>query len=146
MKALHCPNIVQLFKVIGTPQSWSTCLEVTCETTYRLMSQMKAQDNFQQLISAVNFCHVRCIIHRDLKSQSVVFNTDMDVKITNFGFSMSFHGRKLSKFCGSPTHAVRKLFLCQPYDGPVIDIWSLGAQLYRNDHCNPPTSLFMECT
>ncbi|MGH0117995.1 UNVERIFIED_CONTAM: hypothetical protein FKN15_042770 [Acipenser sinensis] len=75
-------------------------------------------DSPLRIVSAVHYCHEKNIVHRDLK-------------IADFGFSNEFTlGSKLDTFCGSPPYAAPELFQGKKYDGPEVDIWSLGVILY----------------
>ncbi|KAG9346471.1 hypothetical protein JZ751_006782, partial [Albula glossodonta] len=121
MKLLNHPNIVKLFEVIETEK-----------TLYLVMEYASGGEVFDYLIvSAVQYCHQKCIVHRDLKAENLLLDADMNIKIADFGFSNEFTlGNKLDTFCGSPPYAAPELFQGKKYDGPEVDVWSLGVILY----------------
>uniref|UniRef100_A0A8C4QNY0 non-specific serine/threonine protein kinase n=1 Tax=Eptatretus burgeri TaxID=7764 RepID=A0A8C4QNY0_EPTBU len=52
-------------------------------------------------------------------------------EIFDFGFSNRFiPGQQLKTWCGSPPYAAPELFEGRAYEGPQVDIWSLGVVLY----------------
>lgn len=82
-----------------------------------------------QICQAISFCHMRRMLHRDMKPQNVLISQDGVLKIADFGLSRAF-GIPLPAY----THEVVTLWYrapeillgCKRYSTPV-DVWSIGA-------------------
>uniref|UniRef100_A0A663F478 Uncharacterized protein n=1 Tax=Aquila chrysaetos chrysaetos TaxID=223781 RepID=A0A663F478_AQUCH len=110
MKVLNHPNIVKLFEVIETEKTLYLVMEYASGgevfdylVAHGRMKEKEARAKFRQIVSAVQYCHQKFIVHRDLKAENLLLDADMNIKIL-------FQGKK--------------------YDGPEVDIWSLGVILY----------------
>uniref|UniRef100_A0A8C8EUY5 non-specific serine/threonine protein kinase n=1 Tax=Oncorhynchus tshawytscha TaxID=74940 RepID=A0A8C8EUY5_ONCTS len=128
MKGLNHPNIVQLFEVIETENTLYLIMEYASGgevfdylVSHGRMKEKEARAKFRQVR-----CDQKCII-----AENLLLDADSNIKIADFGFSNEFTmGNKLDTFCGSPPYAAPELFQGKKYDGPEVDIWSLGVILY----------------
>jgi len=59
-----------------------------------IFSERDAAIIFQQILMALNYLHLKNIVHRDIKLENVLMQTenqkDLTLKITDFGFSKIF--------------------------------------------------------
>ena len=95
------------------------------------MSENKARRFFQQIVGAVEYCHRHKIVHRDLKPENLLLDSDLNVKIADFGLSnIMTDGNFLKTSCGSPNYAAPEVISGKLYAGPEVDVWSCGVILY----------------
>lgn len=90
-----------------------------------------------QLLQGLHYCHLRRLIHRDLKPQNLLVNADYVLKIADFGLA-----RALGVPVRALTHEVVTLWyrspevlMGQPRYALGLDLWSVGcifAELYSS--------------
>uniref|UniRef100_A0A672LXJ4 non-specific serine/threonine protein kinase n=1 Tax=Sinocyclocheilus grahami TaxID=75366 RepID=A0A672LXJ4_SINGR len=138
MKMLRHPHIIRLYQVMETERLIYLVTEYASGgeifdhlVAHGRMAEKDARRKFKQIVAAVYFCHCRNIVHRDLKAENLLLDHNLNIKIADFGFSNLFsRGQMLKTWCGSPPYAAPELFEGKEYDGPKVDIWSLGVVLY----------------
>nr|CAD7193615.1 unnamed protein product [Timema douglasi] len=118
---------LKLFQVIETEKTLYLVMEYASGgevfdylVLHGRMKEKEARAKFRQIVSAVQYCHQKKIIHRDLKlyfcflplqAENLLLDSEMNIKIADFGFSNEFTpGNKLDTFCGSPPYAAPELF------------------------------------
>lgn len=85
-----------------------------------------------QSISAVEFLHMKCIIHRDLNAANILISGDGAIKIADFGVSAHAPKGKRNSFIGSPCWMAPEVIRCEQkpeWYTNLCDIWSLGITL-----------------
>ncbi|XP_017865885.1 PREDICTED: uncharacterized protein LOC108615704 isoform X2 [Drosophila arizonae] len=138
LKSLRHPHITRLYEVMESQSMIYLVTEYAPNgeifdhlVANGRMKEPEAARVFTQLISAVHYCHLRGVVHRDLKAENVLLDKDMNIKLADFGFSNHYEaGSLLRTWCGSPPYAAPEVFQGLEYDGPKSDIWSLGVVLY----------------
>ena len=87
---------------------------------------------WRQIISGISYLHENNIVHRDLKLENIIIDTNGNAKVIDLGFGnfILHENHLLRTFCGSPDYAAPELFLGKAYNGFRADCWSLGVLLY----------------
>nr|XP_026654538.1 serine/threonine-protein kinase SIK2 [Zonotrichia albicollis] len=138
MKMLDHPHIIKLYQVMETKSMLYLVTEFAKNgeifdylASHGRLSEAEARRKFWQILSAVEYCHGRKIVHRDLKAENLLLDNNMNIKIADFGFGNFYKsGEPLTTWCGSPPYAAPEVFEGQQYEGPQLDIWSMGVVLY----------------
>ncbi|KAI3828671.1 hypothetical protein L1987_02779 [Smallanthus sonchifolius] len=135
------PNVVELREVLATKSKIYYVMEYVSggELFAKVagggrLKEDVARKYFQQLISAVDFCHSRGVSHRDIKPENLLLDGNDDLKITDFGFSALSEQKRydglLHTLCGTPAYVAPEVLRKKGYDGAKADIWSCGVVLY----------------
>ena len=45
------------------------------------MNENEARRLFHQIVAAVSYCHKRHVVHRDLKAENLLLDSNMDIKL-----------------------------------------------------------------
>ncbi|GMN49895.1 hypothetical protein TIFTF001_019054 [Ficus carica] len=140
MRLVRHPNIVELKEVMATKTKIFFVMEyVKGGELFAKVSRGKLKEDlarkyFQQLISAVDFCHSRGVSHRDLKPENLLLDENGDLKVSDFGLSaLPEQLRKdglLHTQCGTPAYVAPEILRKKGYDGAKADIWSCGVVLF----------------
>ncbi|WRT65192.1 uncharacterized protein IL334_002135 [Kwoniella shivajii] len=139
LKVLRHPHIIKLYEVITTPTDVIMVMEYAGEELFNYivskgkhgMSEEEARRFFQQMISAIEYCHRHHIVHRDLKPENLFLDSRRNIKIGDFGLSnLMTDGDFLKTSCGSPNYAAPEVISGKLYSGPEIDVWSAGVIMY----------------
>ncbi|CAO3597340.1 unnamed protein product [Absidia cylindrospora] len=137
-RQLEHPNIVRIYEIIMTESAIHIFSEYCpngelfdlLASTGRF-SESRAQLWFQQLTNALQLCHRQGIVHRDLKLENILLDSNDNCKICDFGFARFTDNKQLLEtFCGSLAYSAPEVIMRQKYTGPETDIWSLGVILY----------------
>lgn len=132
------PNVVRLLDFLYSEKSFFLVFSfVRGEQLYESVvrsgriTEDRARRYFRQIISALEYIHRNCIVHRDLKIENILVDENDNIRIIDFGLSNFYDNKSLlSTFCGSLYFAAPELLMSQRYQGPEIDVWSLGVILY----------------
>ncbi|XP_058208440.1 CBL-interacting protein kinase 2-like [Rhododendron vialii] len=140
MRLVKHPNIIQLYEVMATKSKIYFVIEyVKGGELFNRVAKGKLKEDvarryFQQLISAVDFCHSRGVYHRDLKPENLLLDENGNLKVSDFGLSALAETKRqdglLHTTCGTPAYVAPEVISRKGYDGSKADIWSCGVILY----------------
>merc|ERR1712038_191063 len=86
---------------------------------------------FRQIIETVQKIHAAGVIHRDIKDENILIDTQSrNVKIIDFGSGVRLHEEVYTDFDGTRVYAPPEWIKFRRYRAEGLTVWSLGILLY----------------
>ncbi|XP_055850885.1 testis-specific serine/threonine-protein kinase 4 [Episyrphus balteatus] len=143
VKGLHHENLIQFYQSIETSHRVYLVMQIAENGTMldyirqkKYLDETNARKLFRQLISVISYCHSKGVVHRDIKCENLLLDTEFNLKIIDFGFARkdtlaSDNSVILSKtFCGSYAYASPEILKGVAYNPFLSDIWATGVVCY----------------
>ncbi|KAL3267442.1 hypothetical protein HHI36_011568 [Cryptolaemus montrouzieri] len=145
MRDYHHPNIVEMFDSYLVDDELWVVMEfleggaLTDIVTHSRMDEEQIATVCKQCLKALSYLHSQGVIHRDIKSDSILLAPDGRVKLSDFGFcaQVSQELPKRKSLVGTPYWMSPEVISRLPY-GPEVDIWSLGIMVIEMVDGEPP--------
>ncbi|KDP40264.1 hypothetical protein JCGZ_02262 [Jatropha curcas] len=137
----HHPNILKIHEVMATKTKIYLVMELALggELFSKVLQRGKLKESkarwfFQQLVSALHFCHQNGVAHRDVKPQNLLLDENGNLKVSDFGLSALAEIQNdscvLQTACGTPAFTAPEVMARRGYEGPKVDAWSCGVILF----------------
>ncbi|XP_077588113.1 serine/threonine-protein kinase PAK 6 [Stigmatopora nigra] len=93
----------------------------------------------EAVLQALAYLHSQGVIHRDIKSDSILLTLDGRVKLSDFGFcaQISKDIPKRKSLVGTPYWMAPEVISKSPY-GTEVDVWSMGVMVVEMVDGEPP--------
>jgi len=135
LKELRHNNVVRLLEVIHSECKLHLVFEFLEQDLKTYMDKLNdslshevVKSYLQQLLLGVAFCHAHRVLHRDLKPQNLLLNSNGEIKLADFGLARAF-GIPIRTY----THEVVTLWYRAPeillgarQYACAVDVWSIG--------------------
>jgi serine/threonine protein kinase len=135
LKELQHPNIVVLKDVLQTDGRLYLVFEFLDKDLKRyldsvdgMLDPMLVKSYTLQLLRGVAFCHMRGVMHRDLKPQNLLVTKDGVLKVADFGLARAFCPpiRPLTHEVVTLWYRPPEILLGSQTYAPPMDMWAVG--------------------
>ncbi|KAL9363888.1 hypothetical protein Peur_041761 [Populus x canadensis] len=141
LRRLDHPNVVKLEGLVTSRMSCS--LYLVFEYMEHDLAGLAASPNIKftepqvkcymhQLLSGLEHCHNRCVLHRDIKGSNLLIGNDGVLKIADFGLASFFdpnHKQPMTSRVVTLWYRPPELLLGATDYGVGVDLWSAGCIL-----------------
>lgn len=135
---LQHPSVIQLYEVFESEKHLLYVQELCAGGDLliyvrkrRKLKESVAKFILKQILEGLHYCHLKSILHRDIKLDNILLNSDGKIKICDFGVSkVVTEGERMTEKCGTPTYIAPEILLNKGYEGFGVDVWSAGVVLF----------------
>lgn len=78
------------------------------------------------MLDFLDYSHNQGVTHRDIKLENILFDQDMNLKVTDFGGAETTHISCPEHLIGTISYMAPEIFAKITYDGRKVDIFALG--------------------
>ena len=138
LKKIKHVNVIRLLEVFETPKHVLIVMEYAsggdllhCVKSRGHLTEEESIPIFRQVVYGLAHIHSRNILHRDIKLDNILIDSEGGVKICDFGVSKIIN-KEATIFdqCGTPAYIAPEIITEVGYKGFYVDHWSLGVLLY----------------
>ncbi|KAA0708179.1 Serine/threonine-protein kinase PAK 6 [Triplophysa tibetana] len=145
MRDYRHKNVVEMFKsaLVGE-ELWVIMEYLQGGALTNIVSETRLTEEqlatvCEAVLQALCYLHAQGVIHRDIKSDSILLTLDGRVKLSDFGFcaQISKDIPKRKSLVGTPYWMAPEVVSKTPY-GTEVDVWSLGIMVVEMVDGEPP--------
>jgi serine/threonine protein kinase len=81
------------------------------------------------VVEGLEYLEKQQVAHLDLKMENILVDSNMDIKITDFGFS-AINQKSIDAYGGTKSYMAPEILQRKSYDGFKADIFSFGVLLF----------------
>ncbi|KRY53145.1 Serine/threonine-protein kinase PAK mbt [Trichinella britovi] len=145
MRDYRHPNIVEMYSSHLVEDELWVIMEfleggaLTDIVTSSKMDEVQIATVCKQCLDALAYLHEQGVIHRDIKSDSILLDAEGKVKLSDFGFCAQITPElsKRKSLVGTPYWMSPEVISRIPY-GTEVDIWSFGIMVIEMIDGEPP--------
>ncbi|XP_019404646.1 PREDICTED: serine/threonine-protein kinase PAK 5 isoform X2 [Crocodylus porosus] len=145
MRDYHHENVVDMYNSYLVGDELWVVMEfleggaLTDIVTHTRMNEEQIATVCLSVLKALSYLHNQGVIHRDIKSDSILLTSDGRIKLSDFGFcaQVSKEVPKRKSLVGTPYWMAPEVISRLPY-GTEVDIWSLGIMVIEMIDGEPP--------
>ncbi|XP_028677264.1 serine/threonine-protein kinase PAK 6 [Erpetoichthys calabaricus] len=145
MRDYHHKNVVEMYKShLVDEELWVVMEYLKGGALTNIVSETRLNEEqiatvCEAVLQSLSYLHSHGVIHRDIKSDSILLTPDGRIKLSDFGFCAQIckDVPKRTSLVGTPYWMAPEVITKAPY-GTEVDIWSLGIMVVEMVDGEPP--------